>query len=56
MIGKRNGNWSQKGTQKYFGLSVGLTSENLNLAKHYDELKQFPTRVSAIQFYLGKHK
>lgn len=52
--------WSMRATAKYFGVSLGLVSENLMLAENIDKhnLKQFDYRKDALEFIkvLGSNK
>lgn len=42
--------WSVRKTAKYFEKSIGLTSENLMLAKVFEAVKHFNTRQEALDF------
>jgi len=47
----RKGYFSVRAVAKYFGVSVGLTSENLKLAEKMDyKLRNFKTRKDALYF------
>lgn len=41
--------WKVKQTAQYFGVSVGLVSENLNLARVFDLLGECSSRAQAIK-------
>lgn len=41
--------WKVKQTARYFGVSVGLVSENLNLARVFDSLGECGSRAQAIK-------
>jgi hypothetical protein len=43
--------WNQSHTARYFGVSIGLVSENLRLFKRYEDLINFRTRELALKFY-----
>jgi hypothetical protein len=43
--------WNQSHTARYFGVSIGLVSENLRLFKRYEDLINFRTRELALRFY-----
>jgi len=41
--------WKLSDTSKYFNVSIGLVSENLNLFKNYDKVKNCLTRKDALE-------
>lgn len=44
----RKDKWNIRKTALYFGISIGLVSENLRLAEHMDHVKQCITRKEAL--------
>ena len=47
MIAHKN-HWTIRGTAEYFGVSIGLVSENLRLAERIDEVKGCNSRKEAL--------
>lgn len=45
----KNKNWKLTDSAKYFGCSIGLISESLNLSKHFDRVKQCHSRSEALR-------
>jgi len=45
----RNPNWKLTDSAKYFGLSLGLISESLNLSKHWDQIDSCKSRSEALR-------
>jgi hypothetical protein len=45
----RNPNWKLTDSAKYFGLSLGLISESLNLSKHWDKIENCQSRSEALR-------
>lgn len=41
--------WKLTDSAKYFGLSLGLISESLNLSKHWDEIDSCQSRSEALR-------
>jgi len=48
MVLKRKKNWTIKATARYFGVSMGLVSENLKLAKQLDDVDGCKNRKDAL--------
>lgn len=46
-------NWHLENTAKYFGVSIGLVSENLSLAHVMDEVENCESRVKALKVLKG---
>jgi hypothetical protein len=42
-------NWKLTDSAKYFGLSIGLISESLNLSKHWDLIESCNSRSEALR-------
>lgn len=45
----RNPDWKLTDSAKYFGLSLGLISESLNLSKHWDQIESCQSRSEALR-------
>jgi hypothetical protein len=52
----QNDKWSIRQTAKYFQCSIGLVSENLQLAKRYDEIKLCVNRKEALLLMRNKNE
>lgn len=48
--------WGMKDTAEYFGVSIGLVSENLLLAVRMKDCAQFDYRQHAIDFIKREHE
>lgn len=42
-------NWKLTDSAKYFGISLGLTSESLNLAENWELIKECQSRADALR-------
>lgn len=45
--------WTLRKTARYFGVSVGLISENLNLARIFDSIEACHSRAQAVMIMRG---
>jgi hypothetical protein len=45
----KNKDWKLTDSAKYFGLSIGLISESLNLSKHWDQIENCQSRSEALR-------
>ena len=41
--------WKLTDSAKYFGISIGLISESLNLSKHWDQIESCKSRSEALR-------